>query len=271
MQKLSTHLKQIIQLQRNYRAALPGRDMILARIFNSEYDEIIKREKQLSPREAENLRTLSFAVHEKAQTEKLDLQLIVSLHEIITTKTGDETYGRFRKHKERARIKTEIEDYVAPKPAQMHKILDEILVTYYSSHQQGIVKRLAQLHLNFCHARPFVDANGRVARALVNHLLIREGFPPIIFPIYHKIDRKKYNESFQEFNKKKLTKKMEEIIAEALIDSLNKRLAYLDYKKIIPLSTYAKSKKIPIPNLLNKAKRRSIPAFVEDGEWRIGV
>jgi hypothetical protein len=63
---------------------------------------------------------------------------------------------------------------------------------------------------------------------------------------------------------------MEEIVGKALTDSYHKRLAYLEGKEIMTLNEYAKRNKLSHPNLINKAKRQTIEAFMEKGIWKIG-
>jgi Fic family protein len=271
MSKLSARSEQISLLQYRYRKALTNRFFLLSKILSQECAENIEQAKDLNPIETANLETLLLTAVESAEKEEPSPNLMESLHKIATDNCGDKTCGRFRKNKERARIKTAEQDYTAPKSGQITDLLCDALAKYYSSHHLGIVQRVARFHLDFCHIRPFVDANGRVALALVNHLLVREGFPPIVIHKSRPKELKKYNQSFKEFNQKKVTKKMEEIIAQSLLNSLHKRLAYLDNKTILPLSSRAHNKKSSLPNLLNKAKRGTIAAFVEDGVWKIGV
>lgn len=64
---------------------------------------------------------------------------------------------------------------------------------------------------------------------------------------------------------------MEEIVGLALTNSYYKRLAYLEGKNIVTLNEYAKQKKLSHSNLINKAKRQTIEAFLEKGIWKIGV
>ncbi len=64
---------------------------------------------------------------------------------------------------------------------------------------------------------------------------------------------------------------MEGIVGKSLMQSYHKRLAYLEGKKIITLSDYARQEKISHSNLLNKASRQTIEAFLEKGVWKIGV
>lgn len=294
MSQLSTHSQQIIALHRRYRKAISHRFFLLSRLAENEMAEIIfhshalqggkfshkkiseilqgKHSKravfQNEITEIENLKSTLESLEDSAHHQELTLGTIKSLHQNLLQNIDDKTAGFFRKNKQRARIKTDVQDYTGPAPNKISPLLEEALIDYYCSPHDGIVKRLARLHLAFAHARPFVDGNGRAARNALNYLLIREGFPTIII---RKQDQRKYNEAFKEFNKKRLTKKMEEIIASALINSLHKRLAYLDDKKIVTLTDYAKSKKSSLSALLNKAKRHTIEAFLENDIWMIGV
>ncbi|MDO8513041.1 MAG: Fic family protein, partial [bacterium] len=101
-----------------------------------------------------------------------------------------------------------------------------------------------------------------------NYLLIREGFVPINIKF---IDRKMYYEAFKEFDEKGKTAIMEEMVGKALTNSYHKRLAYLEGKKIISLVNYAKDNKISHSNLINKANRQTIEAFLEKNIWKIGI
>jgi hypothetical protein len=64
---------------------------------------------------------------------------------------------------------------------------------------------------------------------------------------------------------------MEEIVGKALTNSYYKRLAYMEGKNIITLAEYAKNNKLSHSNLINKANRQTIEAFLEKGVWKIGI
>ncbi len=123
------------------------------------------------------------------------------------------------------------------------------------------------LHLTFEHIHPFVDGNGRIGRVINNYLLIREGFVPINIKF---IDRKMYYDAFKEFEANRVTGTMEEIVGKALTNSYHKRLAYLEDKKIITLKEFAKENNFSHSNVINKANRQTIEAFLEKGVWKIG-
>ena len=155
-----------------------------------------------------------------------------------------------------------------PNPKEIIGQLEEMLSEYNAASHENIIKRIAKFHLDFEHAHPFCDGNGRIGRVLNNYLLIREGFVPINIKF---IDRKKYYEAFREYDAKGTAATMEEIVGKALTNSYYRRLAYLEGKKIITLADYAKQNKLSHSNLINKAGRQTIEAFLEKGVWKIGA
>jgi len=112
--------------------------------------------------------------------------------------------------------------------------------------------------LVFCYHDSFIN----------NYLLIREGFVPINIKF---IDKKRYYDAFKEFDEKGKTSIMEDIVGKALTNSYHKRLAYLEGKSIVTLAQYGKKNKLSHSNLINKANRQTIEAFLEKGVWKIGV
>lgn len=213
--------------------------------------------------ETKNLARVVTYIHKKAKEQELSLDIILVLHAMLISNIRDDVAGRFRKDNEFVRVGS----HIAPDPKEVKESLEKMLATYYASNHEHIVKRIARLHLSFENIHPFVDGNGRIGRVINNYLLIREGFVPINIKF---IDRIKYYEAFKEFDQKEVTTVMEEIVGKALTNSYHKRLAYLESKKIILLSEYAKNNKLSYSNLLNKAGRQTIEAFLEKGVWKIG-
>ncbi len=213
--------------------------------------------------EAKNLARVVLYINKRAKEQELSLDLILSLHKMLISNIRDEIAGRWRVGDEFVRVA----NHIAPAPNEIIERLEKMLSEYNAKSHESIVKRIALLHLVFEYTHPFVDGNGRIGRAINNYLLIREGFVPINIKF---IDRKKYYEAFKEFDEKGSATIMEEIVAKALTNSYHKRLAYLEGKKIVTLVEYAKSNKLPHSNLINKAGRQTIEAFLEKGIWKIG-
>jgi Fic family protein len=214
--------------------------------------------------EAKNLARVVEYINKKAKEQELNLETILFLHKILLSNIRDDVAGRFRNDKEWVRVG----NYVAPDPKLVVEKLERMLIDYASYPDENIIKRIARLHLTFENIHPFVDGNGRIGRVINNYLLIREGYVPINIKF---IDRFLYYDAFKDFDSSGKTGIMEDIVGKALTNSYYKRLAYLEGKKIIPLVRYAKESNISHSNLINKAKRQTIPAFIENGIWKIGA
>jgi len=214
--------------------------------------------------EAKNLARVVEYINDRAKEQELGLNLILFLHKMLISNIRDDVAGRFRRENEFVRVG----NHIAPNPKEVIALLENALVAYQSASHENIIKRISRLHLAFENIHPFVDGNGRIGRVINNYLLIREGFVPINIKF---IDRAKYYEAFKEFDLKGEVRIMEEIVGKALACSYHKRLAYLEGKKIVSLAEYAKVKNISHSNLLNKANRQTIEAFLEKGVWKIAL
>ncbi|MBI2462796.1 MAG: Fic family protein [Candidatus Spechtbacteria bacterium] len=214
--------------------------------------------------EAKNLARVVLYIDKRAKEQELTLEVILSLHKMLISNIRDDVAGRFRKDDEYVRVA----NHIAVNPKEVVDLLTKMLTEYNSASHENIIKRIAKLHLIFEYIHPFVDGNGRIGRVINNYLLIREGFVPVNIKF---IDRKLYYEAFKEFDEKSAVTIMEEIVGRALANSYHKRLAYLEGKKIITLVDYAKDNKLSHSNLINKANRQTIEAFLEKNVWKIGV
>ena len=282
--------KRIEDLQHRYHQAAIGKEALLQllneaevaeQVYNSnaienstlsleETDKILQQinlDRFISERElfeAKNLARVVGYIHKKANESALSLDVVLLLHKMLISNIRDDIAGRFRNLDEWVRVGR----HIAADPSQIRTLLQSMLVNYHSSGHEKIIKRIAQFHLTFEHIHPFVDGNGRIGRVLNNYLLIREGHVPINIKFN---DRTMYYDAFQAFDESNDTALMEDIIGKAMCSSYHKRLAYLGGKKIIPLQEYAKQEHLSPSNVLNKAKRQTIEAFWDKGNWKIGV
>lgn len=282
--------KKIQELRERYYKAVVGKESLLQmiaeaevsdQVYNSnaienstlsleETDKIllkIELDRYISEREifeAKNLARVVTHIETKSKEHELNFDIILSLHKMLILNIRDEIAGRFRNKDEWVRVG----DHIAPSPLEIAERLQKIITEYNSNSSESIIKRIAKFHLGFEYVHPFVDGNGRIGRVLNNYLLIRGGYVSINIKF---IDRSMYYDAFREFQKNGGTKIMETIVAKALTNSYHKRLAYLEDKVIMNLSDYAKKYKLSHANLINKAKRQTIEAFMERGVWKIGV
>ena len=290
MVKILNAYNKISSLRERYHRASIGKDALIKLILETEVAEQVYNsnaienstltleetekillqidlDRYISEREifeAKNLARVVAYIEKKAKEQELILEVILSLHKMLISNIRDDIAGRFRRDNEFVRVG----NHIAPAPQEVLDRLEKMLLIYSTQSQENIIKRIAKLHLTFEYTHPFCDGNGRIGRAINNYLLIREGFVPINIKF---IDRQKYYEAFREFDAKGETSIMEEIVGKALTNSYYRRLAYLEGREILTLRDYAKRYKLSHSNLINKATRQTIEAFLEKGVWKIGV
>jgi len=213
--------------------------------------------------EAKNLARVIEYVREKAQEEELSEQNILLLHQMLISNIDESIAGRFRKKGEYVRVGT----HIAPAPEHVGRLIDEVLIEYTSDLDTYFSGKIARFHLKFETIHPFNDGNGRMGRLIINYQLQRFGFPGIII---RDKEKKIYYKAFQDYRDQNKLSTMERVINLALIESLHKRLAYLEGLTIIPLVEYAQELEKSVHATLNAARRQTIPAFREKGIWKIG-
>jgi Fic family protein len=214
--------------------------------------------------EAKNLARVFEYLKNKVTNSNLDEELILFLHKMLISGINDNYAGRFRLPGEYVRVGT----HIAPAPEKIEPMIKSALLEYSSDYMSYFLEKIAKFHLEFEHIHPFCDGNGRIGRVLINYSLMQLSFPPVIIR-----DKEKhlYYKTFQEYKNHKKTDGMENVLTLSLLESLNKRIAYLKGDKTITLSEYAKNTDQPLNLLSNKAKRQTIAAFREKGVWKIGV
>ncbi|MFT5139819.1 MAG: Fic family protein [Lysobacterales bacterium] len=290
MANIQQVFKRIQNLQERYHHAGVGKESLLKLLYESEVTEqvynsnaienstltleetdkilqAIDLDRFISERElfeAKNLARVVEYIDKKARQEELSIEVMLLLHKMLISNIRDDIAGRIRNADEWVRVGS----HIAANPADVTSLLQNMLITFRTSNQENIIKRIARFHLTFEHIHPFVDGNGRIGRVLNNYILIRDGHVPINIKF---IDRSTYYDAFAAFDENGNTKIMEAIVGIALSNSYHKRLAYLEGKNIMTLADYAKQNQLSHSNLINKANRQTIEAFWERGTWKIGA
>lgn len=290
MPKVLSIYKKLDELRKRYYKSAAGKEELLTliseaevgeQVYNSnaienstltldETEKILLKidlDRYISERElfeARNLAEVLSYIDKKSESRPLTPELILFFHKILLSHIRDDIAGRFRQGNEFVRVGS----YIAPAPWEIEKQVTDMITGYMAEPTLSIIKRIAAFHLEFEHIHPFIDGNGRIGRVLNNFLLIKEGYVPINIKF---IDRDQYYDAFREYDRNGKTGIMEEIVGKALTDSYHKRLAYLEGKEIMTLNEYSRRMKISHSNLINKAKRQTIEAFMEKGIWKIGM
>ncbi len=212
--------------------------------------------------ETKNLARIIAYLRNTSQGRNVDKGFMCQLHQMLVGGINDQAAGRFRAKGENVRVGTR----VAPAPERVEPLLEAMLVDYTSDQQTYFLEKIAQFHLAFEAIQPFSDGNGQMGRILINAQLEQFGFPELII---RERDVREYAEAFQEYTATKERDLMERVLVMGLVESLQKRIAYLNSEEVVTLADYIKARRLSAPALTNAARRQKIPAFRERGVWKI--
>ena len=114
-----------------------------------------------------------------ATDKQLEVADILKLHELFYKRIDPSQAGKFRT----VPVFISGSHYPLPSAEQIPKLLDEFLA-WYRQHEFLLhpLELAALAHQKFVFIHPFVDGNGRVARLLMNLVLLRFGYPITIIP-----------------------------------------------------------------------------------------
>jgi len=241
----------------NSTLSLPETEKILLQL------EVSRRVSLREVFEAKNLAAVYGYIKQTAPAQGLSVDLILLLHKMLLTNIQNEAAGRFRKEGEMVVVGT----HIGIPPSFIESRIQGLLIRYNSELKIPFIHKIAQFHAEFESIHPFLDGNGRIGRVLSNYLFIRDGFPPII--VRNK-EKDAYYQALRAYDDSHNFRPIIRLVELSVLESLHKRLAYLNGQEVIPLSQYAKSTKTAFHALLNSARRQTISAFRERGVWKVG-
>lgn len=114
-----------------------------------------------------------------ATDKQLEVADILKLHELFYKRIDPSQAGKFRT----VPVFISGSHYPLPSAEEIPKLMDEFLA-WYRQHELLLhpLELAALAHQKFVFIHPFVDGNGRVARLLMNLVLLRFGYPITIIP-----------------------------------------------------------------------------------------
>jgi Fic family protein len=155
-------------------------------------------------------------------------------------------------------------------PARLQEWIDQACAvgTQISGKEdrRPLPERLAWLHNTFEQVHPFIDGNGRTGRLVLNLILVRLGYPPVII---FKRQRDAYLMAMQRADAGD-PGSLGELIARAMHDNLNRFIVpnVAGPARMVPLAALV-DKEFSLPALRQAAQRGRLEAFQgSDGIWR---
>lgn len=195
--------------------------------------------------------------------QNLTVELILALHKILLTGINDGFAGRFRTGDEWVRVGT----HVGANPDFVNDLIHKLVENYNKNDGRKLISKIAYFHNEFEYIHPFCDGNGRIGRILINQQLMKEGMPPIMIPARNKLQD--YYPALDAYDKRNDLVPLEEYLSLLLLEALHKYITIMQGVKIVPLMDWAKQNNASAVAILNKAKRQTIPAFRQRGQWMI--
>jgi Fic family protein len=110
------------------------------------------------------------------RSDHITLNDILEIHKRILGHVDPVEGGMFR------RTQVYVGSHIPPKPSELSILMDEFEQWLNSEHasQMHPLKQAAIAHYKLVNIHPFSDGNGRTSRLLMNTILMRFGFPPVV-------------------------------------------------------------------------------------------
>ncbi len=119
------------------------------------------------------------------KNEPLSQWQIKSIHRLILRNIADDHAGVYRK----TNVIISGADHIPPDALHVADEMQAFI--HWHGTEGGLlhpVERAARVHADFVKIHPFVDGNGRTSRLLMNLELMKEGYPPAIFPVEKRLE-----------------------------------------------------------------------------------
>jgi len=136
--------------------------------------------------EATNHRDAIVFLESLLKEQKLTEHNILDIHAVVLKNIEADFAGRYRQ----GQVRIMGASIILPNFMKVPTLMNE-LVAWVNANPDELdsVTLAATFHYKFVAIHPFFDGNGRTARLLMNLLLMRKGYPPVVVPV---VDRKKY-------------------------------------------------------------------------------
>lgn len=116
---------------------------------------------------------------ERTQKQKIAEDDILKMHHLFYRKIDPDNAGHYRKN----RVFISGSHYPLPDPDNVPALIKKLIVNIKKNRvTEHPVLTAAKAHLEFVFIHPFVDGNGRVARLIMNLILLQEGYNMALIP-----------------------------------------------------------------------------------------
>ena len=173
---------------------------------------------------------------------------ILKIHRKVLAGINEEYAGRYRN----VRVRIAGSSVVMPNPLKVPDLMKEF-VSFVNSQSLVTPEMAISAHFKFVSIHPFIDGNGRVGRLLMNLILLKGGYQPIII---RPRDRKQYINSIERGQLKEdlmpynafMLKAFERSI-DTYIDMFDNAASDVQQNKLMKISEFAKACGVPVSTI----------------------
>jgi Fic family protein len=173
---------------------------------------------------------------------------ILKIHKEVLKGVDEEFAGRYRN----VRVRISGSTVIMPNPLKVPDLMKEF-IKHINSKAMSTPEMALEAHFKFVSIHPFIDGNGRVGRLLMNLILLKGGYWPIII---RPRDRKRYINSIE---KGQLTEDLAQYNAfmfkafertiDTYIDMFDNSKPDVQQNKLLKISQFAKAAGVPVSTI----------------------
>lgn len=182
-----------------------------------------------------------FIIQKSQNSAPIDENMILEIHKTILSGIDNKNAGFYRS----VRVRISASRTILPNPIKVPNLMEDFCSWLLNSNDAPVIKAI-EAHYRLVSIHPFTDGNGRTARLLMNLILLREGYAPIII---RPIDRKRYLMSLEARQVEENLEPYQNFMLNALNRSLKTVIRMLDtsneevpQKNLLTISKFAKLK-----------------------------
>ncbi|MDR0484236.1 MAG: Fic family protein [Alphaproteobacteria bacterium] len=149
----------------------------------------------------------------------IDIEDILKIHSMILNNIDDYNKGVYR----RVNVGIRGTNIIFPFPNDLPKLMAEFNNWFVEKQKIGImhpVELASKAHFELVNIHPFIDGNGRTSRLLMNMVLLKNKYPPIMIKVEEKLEyinalnetRDNKTNAFDKFIYKKMDERLDSLL-----------------------------------------------------------
>lgn len=209
-----------------------------------------------------HLEALDYVYQLSKVKSHITIEHLLNMHQIVLKSIEKEFSGRYRP----GQVRIIGANFIPPNALKVPQLMEDLVRwAKKNAGHANIIEYAATLHYRFVWIHPFIDGNGRVARLLMNLILIRAGYPPTIIL---NSDRKKYYNALNRADRGEF-QAFFKIIGQAVERSLDiyLRAMGLHTEELLSLSELAKDSPYSQEYLSLLARQGKLSAIKFERNW----